>query len=224
MDVYKCIRPRRTVREFKPDPVPEAIVQKILHAGRWEPRSSNTQPWHFVVVSARETIAALGRIATQGTFIGQAPLAIAIVMAHAGRPQLDAGRALQQMELMAWAEGLGTCFVGLRAAEQQDAIKALVGIPAEMELITVMPFGYRLEGRRAGGTPPQTDGRDRSPRTIWDRVCPPLSPRGRSTKDLWQQLADARMRSMAWSSPWESARRHGLTAQPVETASTIFSR
>ncbi len=64
MDVYECIRTRRTVREFKPDPVPEAIVQKILQAGRWAPSSSNTQPWHFVVVSARETIAALGRIAT----------------------------------------------------------------------------------------------------------------------------------------------------------------
>ena len=75
MDVYECIRTRRTVREFKPDPVPEAIVQKILQAGRWAPSSSNTQPWHFVVVSARETIAALGRIATQGPFIGQAPLA-----------------------------------------------------------------------------------------------------------------------------------------------------
>ena len=153
MDVYECIRTRRTVREFKPDPVPEAIVQKILQAGRWAPSSSNTQPWHFVVVSARETIAALGRIATQGPFIGQAPLAIAIVMAHANRPQLDAGRALQQMELMAWSEGLGTCFVGLRAAKQHDAIKTLLNIPAEMELITVMPFGYRLEGRRAHGTP-----------------------------------------------------------------------
>ena len=153
MDVYECIRTRRTVREFKPDPVPDEIVHKILRAGRWAPSSSNTQPWHFVVVREHETIAALGRIATQGAFIGQAPLAIAIVMENARRPQLDAGRAVQQMELTAWSEGLGTCFVGLRAAEQQDAIKALLGIPEEMELITVLPFGYRLEGRRAGGTP-----------------------------------------------------------------------
>jgi len=57
------------------------------------------------------------------------------------------------MELIAWSEGLGTCFVGLRAAEQQDAIKKLLSIPEAMELITILPFGYRLEGRRAGGTP-----------------------------------------------------------------------
>ncbi|PON11682.1 nitroreductase [Candidatus Entotheonella serta] len=153
MDVYECIRTRRTVREFKPDPVPDAIVHKLLQAGRWAPSSSNTQPWHFVVVRNRDTIAALGRITTQGTFIAQAPLAIAVVMENARRPQLDAGRALQQMELMAWSEGLGTCFVGVRAAEQQNAIKDLLGIPKEMELITVLPFGYRPEGRRATGTP-----------------------------------------------------------------------
>jgi nitroreductase len=57
------------------------------------------------------------------------------------------------MELMAWSESLGTCFVGIRAAVQQDAIKTLLKIPAEMELITVMSFGYRLEGPRARGTP-----------------------------------------------------------------------
>lgn len=153
MDVDECIRTRRTVREFKSDPVPDEIVHKLLQAGRWAPSSSNTQPWHFVVVRDRDTIATLGQIATQGTFIGQAPLAIAIVMENARRPQLDAGRALQQMELLAWSEGLGTCFVGIRAAEQQDAIKDLLGIPKELELITVLPFGYRPEGRRATGTP-----------------------------------------------------------------------
>jgi nitroreductase len=152
MDVYECIRTRRTVREFKPDPVPDEIVHKILQAGRWTPSSSNTQPWHFVVVRNRETIAAIGQIATQGSFIGRAPLAIAIVMENARRPQLDAGRAIQQMELMAWSEGLGTCFVGLRAAEQQQSIKQLLGIPETMELITVLPFGYRPEGPRAPGT------------------------------------------------------------------------
>jgi nitroreductase len=153
MDVYDCIRTRRTVREFKPDPIPDEIVHKILQAGRWAPSSSNTQPWHFVVIKNRDTIAAIGKIATQGPFIEQAPLAIAIVMENARRPQLDAGRAIQQMELMAWSEGLGTCFVGVRAAEQQQAIKALLDIPEAMELITVLPFGYRPASRRTTGTP-----------------------------------------------------------------------
>ena len=153
MEVYDCIRSRRTVRNFKPDPVPNRIVNRILRAGRWAPSSSNVQPWHFIVIKDTATLKAMGGIATQGTFLGQAPLAIAIVMENAGRPQLDAGRALQQMELVAWSEGLGTCFVGLRAEEQQVALKELLGIPSEMELITILPFGYREEGFSGGGVP-----------------------------------------------------------------------
>ena len=65
MDVYDCIRTRRTVRDFKPDPVPDTVVHNILQAARWAPSSSNTQPWHFIVIQNRETLTTLGRIATQ---------------------------------------------------------------------------------------------------------------------------------------------------------------
>ena len=153
MEVYECIRTRRTTREFKPDPVPEEVVYKILQAARWAPSSSNSQPWHFIVITDRDTLDAIGRTATSGAFVGQAPLAIAIVMDNARRPELDAGRGLQQMDLMAWSEGLGTCFVGIRQEEQQRQIKELLGIPDTMELISVLPFGYRVEGSRRSGTP-----------------------------------------------------------------------
>ena len=152
MDVFQCIRTRRTIRDFKPDPVPDDVVHRILQAARWAPSSSNTQPWHFIVVRNTDTIARLGEICTQGTFIGSAQLAIAVVMGETRRPQLDAGRALQQMELVAWSEGLGTCFVGIRG-EQQDEVKRLLGIPEDMELITVLPFGYRIMRPAGTGTP-----------------------------------------------------------------------
>ena len=152
MEVFDCIRTRRTVRTFKPEPVPDEVVHRMLQAARWAPSSSNSQPWHFIVVKSRETLAALGDIATQGPFIADAPVAIAIVMDNAPRPQMDAGRALQQMELVAWSEGLGTCFVGFREAGQPEKVKELLGIPDSMELITVLPFGYREEGTKGGGT------------------------------------------------------------------------
>ena len=152
MDVFQCIRTRRTIRDFKPDPVPDDVVHRILQAARWAPSSSNTQPWHFIVIRNGDTIARLGEICTQGAFIGQAPLAIAVVMGETRRPQLDAGRALQQMELVAWWEGLGTCFVGIRG-EQQDAVKTLLNIPDDHELITVLPFGYRIMRPAGTGTP-----------------------------------------------------------------------
>ena len=153
MDVYQFIRSRRTVRAYKPDSVPQEVLHKILQAARWAPSSSNTQKWNFIAVQNRETLAALGKIATHGTFIGQAPLVIAVIMDNAPRPQLDAGRALQQMELMTWSQGIGMCFVGVREAEQQEAIKKLLSIPEAMELITLLPFGYPAEATKSQGAP-----------------------------------------------------------------------
>ena len=153
MDVYQAIKSRRTVREYKLDPIPQELVRKILQAGRWAPSSSNTQKWHFIAVQDRDTLTALGKIATHGPFVGQAPLCIAVLMDDAPRPQLDAGRALQQMELMAWSEGVGMCFVGVREDDQQKAIKELLGIPQSMELITLLPFGYMADTPKAPGTP-----------------------------------------------------------------------
>ena len=154
MQVYDAVLSRLTVREYKPDPVPDDVVMKLLEAGRLAPSSQNLQPCHFVVVRNSETIKQLGDIATQGPFIADAPLAIAIATDDTPRAQLDAGRTLQQMELVAWEEGLGTCFVGIRQAEQNQAIKDLLGIPDHLVLLTVLPFGYRLranmgrQGRR----------------------------------------------------------------------------
>ncbi len=153
MDVYTSLRTRRTVRTFKPDPVPEKIVHRILQAARWAPSSRNGQPWHLIVIRNRETLRKLGRIATSGRFIADSPVAIALAMEDADRPELDAGRALQQMELAAWSEGLGTCFVGVRAADQNREIKTLLGIPDGMDLITVLPFGYVPDGFQGKGTP-----------------------------------------------------------------------
>ena len=143
MDVYDAVLSRLTVREFKPDPVPDEVIHKLLEAGRLSPSSQNLQPWHFVVIRDGDTIRRLGDMATQGPFIGDAPLAIAIVTDDAPRAPLDAGRALQQMELVAWEEGLGTCFVGIRQAEQNRAIKELLNIPDNLVLLTILPFGYR---------------------------------------------------------------------------------
>ena len=132
MDVYEAVRSRLTVREFKPDPVPDEVVQKMLRAVQWAPSSRNRQPWHLVVVRDRETLGKIGSIASSGRFVADAQVAIAVAMENADRPDLDTGRAIQQMELVAWEEGLGTCFVGLRVAEQNRQIKELLGIPERL--------------------------------------------------------------------------------------------
>ena len=151
MDVYEAVRARLTVREFKPDPVPDEVVEKMLRAVQWAPSSRNRQPWHLVVVRERDTLRKIASIASSGRFVADAPMAIAVAMENADRPDLDTGRAVQQMELVAWEEGLGTCFVGLRLAEQNRRIKELLGIPERLRPRD--GASIRIPSRREPGQP-----------------------------------------------------------------------
>ncbi len=149
MDVYQCIRSRLTVRSFRPDPVPESVIRRMLQAARWSPSARNRQPWHFIVIQNRDTLDKIGAIASSGGFIGDAPLAVAVVMDRAGRPEFDAGRSLQQMELTAWSLGVGGCVAGVRGDENAQ-VKELLNIPEDKELVTVMAFGYPTAQAAAG--------------------------------------------------------------------------
>ena len=51
MDVLTAVRQRRSIRKFKPDPVPEGVLREILDAARWSPSWGNTQSWQLHVVT-----------------------------------------------------------------------------------------------------------------------------------------------------------------------------
>jgi len=51
MEFMDVVRKRRSIRRFKPDPVPEKEIKYILEAARLAPSWANTQCWHFVVVT-----------------------------------------------------------------------------------------------------------------------------------------------------------------------------
>ncbi len=55
-EVERTILERRSVRNFKDDPVPEPLVRRVLEAGRFAPSAGNHQPWKFVVVSDTDLI------------------------------------------------------------------------------------------------------------------------------------------------------------------------
>ena len=48
--LLELVKKRRSIRRFKPDPVPDELVQKIIEVARWAPSGFNMQPWEFVVV------------------------------------------------------------------------------------------------------------------------------------------------------------------------------
>lgn len=55
-EIEKVIFERRSVRNFKPDPVPETLIRRVIEAGRFAPSSGNCQPWKFIVVTNKALI------------------------------------------------------------------------------------------------------------------------------------------------------------------------
>jgi len=54
--IEKAVLERRSVRNFKDTPVPDAIIRRVLEAGRFAPSAGNCQPWRFIVITDREVI------------------------------------------------------------------------------------------------------------------------------------------------------------------------
>src|ERR1044072_2780995 len=52
--LLKLVKTRQSVRKFRPDPIPEATINKILEGARWAMAGANSQPWEFVVVTDTE--------------------------------------------------------------------------------------------------------------------------------------------------------------------------
>lgn len=55
-EFFRFIRERRSVRRFKPTPIPDGYVEQIVEAARWAMSGANAQPWEFIVVRDRETV------------------------------------------------------------------------------------------------------------------------------------------------------------------------
>lgn len=146
METFEAVRTLLAVRSYRDEPVPAASLRRILEAGRLTGSSMNRQPWHFIVVQERATLRELGNRLRSGPYVAQAPLAIVVAVTPSASAASDASRAIQSMLLTAWAEGLGSNWVG---SPGMDALKPLLGLPAEVDVFAVLPFGYP-EGGAAG--------------------------------------------------------------------------
>ncbi len=141
----------RAVRQFRPDAIPQEVVNVLLDVARWSGTASNRQHWEIVVVQKRETLQALAQCEGYAQHLAGAALGIALVMA--GDPDLvdqetyDEGRLSERLMLAAEAYGVGSCIGWLRGQGRTDA-KNLLGIPQERLLRTLLSFGYPDEAAR----------------------------------------------------------------------------
>ena len=176
MDLFAIIRERRSCRSFLPDPLDETLVAQVLEAGRWAPSPLNAQPWHFVVISAKnvkDRIHAEAQRCRQWAieksgwkwlgkyrldFLQSAPTLIAVL----GDPrktgvdmfmpdgstgyQHACAAAVQNMQLAAHALGLGSLWFTLF---DKAALREILAIDADL-----MPQALVCLGRPADDMPP----------------------------------------------------------------------
>jgi nitroreductase len=139
VEVFEAARTVLAVRAYQDKPVPPDLVRRIVEAAWLTGSSINGQPWHFVVVENYDMLRQLGALARTGPYIAQATLAIVMVMEKSKYAVSDASRAIQSMVLTAWSEGVGSNWVGFMGL---DAVKPLLGIPDELDVLAIVPFGY----------------------------------------------------------------------------------
>ena len=146
MEAFEAIRTLLAVRSYKDTPVPDDVVRRIVEAGRLTGSGMNRQPWHFIVIRERETLRRLGALASSGSYVAQAPLAIVVATDRSRFAVSDASRAIQSMLLAGWADGVGSNWVGFGGLE---SARALLDIPASLDVLAILPFGYpaRAVGR-----------------------------------------------------------------------------
>lgn len=86
MDVFEAIRTRRSIRKYRPEPIPDEKLGSILEAARLAPSAPNRQPWRFIVVQDADRKKALAEVANKQTFMKSA----AAIVAAVGDPDVSA--------------------------------------------------------------------------------------------------------------------------------------
>ena len=145
MEVYEAIRTVLAVREFQNKPISGDSVNRIIQSARLTASSQNGQPWHFIIVENRDTLAKLGSLVNFGLINTRAAFAVVVAIDKSSEYAIsDASRAIQSMVLAAWAEGIGSNWTGWVGMTE---IADLLGVPPNLDVIAVIPFGYPIRTR-----------------------------------------------------------------------------
>ncbi len=154
MSLYDVIVSRRTVRQFRPEPVPRTMLERLVNTGRLAPSAANRQPLEFVVVDDREVNNLLFPCLKWAAYIaprgnprpGQEPTAYIVVLVNTAvrdtMYEWDSGAAVENMMLAAWEEGVGTCWL---ISVDKEKIRDILEVPNSFRVDSVIALGYPAE-------------------------------------------------------------------------------
>ena len=148
-DRITFLRSLRAVRAFRPDPLPQEVVDDVLLVARWSGSASNNQPWDIVVIREQETLRSLAGLDGYAAHLAGAPLGIVLVMKgdRAEQETYDEGRLAERIMLAAHAHGVGSS-IGWIVGPGRDAARELLGIPQHKVVRTAISLGYPDEAAR----------------------------------------------------------------------------
>ncbi|HUX99673.1 MAG TPA: nitroreductase family protein [Candidatus Deferrimicrobium sp.] len=145
MKINEAILYRRSIRNFKPDPIPFENIIKIVEAARWAPTATNRQKTRFVVVTEQEL---LKKIADNAKIIfyrqkhaAQSKAMIVVCLDSTAWIE-EVGASIQNILLMAYALNIGTCWIG---AFNKEIVRELLKIPQIYKLLALILLGYYAE-------------------------------------------------------------------------------
>lgn len=154
MNTQECIATKLDIREFGKENVPSNIISTILDSARYSGSGLNTQHWRFIVIKEQDNLKKLSEDSTSGQWIGGANFAIIVLTdPKYGFHLLDAGRVIQNMQLAAWDNGIGSgIYTGIREDKMRDDFK----IPTNLSISAVVGFGFpkkSITGKRKNRKP-----------------------------------------------------------------------
>jgi nitroreductase len=145
-DLLEFLLTRRSIRQFKSDPVPDDLILKVLDLARYAPSAGNRQPWVFVVVKDPEIKDKLASLRSGAAPLVRAPVGIVVACDRSTSQlsyQVDCACVTMYIMLAAHALGLGT--VWIQALANTEEIQKLVGLPENYVPVAIVALGYPAE-------------------------------------------------------------------------------
>lgn len=148
LEVFDAIKNRRSIRKYEETAVEKEKILKVLEGARLAQSAANRQPYGFVVVTNKETIKKLSS-ATYQEWIAPVMIAVCVNPEESWVRKdneefwkVDAGLTMQNLSLIAFAEGLGTCWI---AAFDEKKAKPILGVKNPIRIVAMTPLGYPAE-------------------------------------------------------------------------------
>ena len=156
--VMETIMTRRSIRDYKDEPVCREAMAEVLKCGIYAPSALNQQPWAIRVVDSKEFLDGVTAIAvTQNPKIAEQPnfrnffrnaptVAFIACPIESYSGEFDCGLLSENMMLSAWSKGIGSCCLGsvvpvMNSPEAKPYLERLQ-LPADYKLQVAIAFGY----------------------------------------------------------------------------------